>query len=33
MHAPREGVVEAPVIVVLMQLINDEGTEEELELL
>jgi hypothetical protein len=31
MHTPGEGVVEAPAIVVLMQLINDGGTEEKLE--
>jgi hypothetical protein len=33
MHALGQGVVKAPAIVILMQLINDEGTEEKLELL
>jgi hypothetical protein len=33
MHAPGHGVVEAHVIIVSMQLINNKGIREELELL
>jgi len=33
MHTPRQGVVEALVAIVLMQLINDEGIGEKKELL
>jgi hypothetical protein len=33
MHALGQGVVKAPAIVILMQLINDEGIKEKPKLL